>query len=92
MQHHLDPKTAFEAYDITQLDAALQESYQYRSDVLQTLDPLVEEPLTLTDSQVGDLMAFLYALSSPSAMSGCDLVPDSVPSSLPVDVDPDNPC
>ena len=92
MRHHLDPETALNEYDASQLSPELQETYEYQSGVLLTLDPLVEEPRSLTDDQVGDLMAFLHALSSPSATAGCELIPESVPSGLPVDVDPENPC
>ena len=92
MRHHLDPETAIEKYDSSQLDPLLQETYEYESGVIFTLDPLVEEVVELTDEQFDALMAFLRALTSPSARSGCELIPESVPSGLPVDVDPDNPC
>ncbi|HSG17075.1 MAG TPA: cytochrome c peroxidase, partial [Anaerolineae bacterium] len=92
VRHHLDPAQAFENYDSAQLDPLLEETYEYQSGVLLTLDPLLEEPITLTDREVGALMAFLHALTSPSAAAGCELVPESVPSGLPVDVDPVNPC
>jgi cytochrome c peroxidase len=92
VRHHLDPEIAFENYDSAQLGDLLEETYKYQSGVLLTLDPLVEEPITLSDSEVSELMAFLHALSSPSVTAGCELVPESVPSGLPVDVDPDNPC
>jgi cytochrome c peroxidase len=92
VRHHLDPATAYNDYDLQQLDPMLQDTYEYQSSVLLTLDPLVEEVIELSDDEFDDLMAFLRALSSPSAQLGCELMPDSVPSGLPVDVDPNNPC
>ena len=44
------------------------------------------------DQQIQDLILFLTALESPSAGDGCEIIPDSVPSGLPIDVDPANPC
>lgn len=92
VRHHLDPESSMKNYDASQLDPQLIETFIYRSSVLQSLDPLVSTPKSLTDQQVQDLMAFLAALESPSARNGCELVPDSVPSGLPIDVDPANPC
>jgi cytochrome c peroxidase len=51
---------------------------------LETLDPLVLNPLELSDDQVADLMAFLYALTSPSAIDLSSDIPTSVPSGLPI--------
>lgn len=92
VRHHLDPISALANYDVSQLDPILRETYQPDSDMLDSLDPLVSTPVALSDRQFDDLMAFLSALTSPSAQSGCDLIPNSVPSGLPVDTDPSTPC
>lgn len=92
VRHHLDPVSALKNYDASQLDPLLEETFVYRSSVLQTLDPLVSTPKSLTDQQIQDLILFLTALESPSAGDGCKLIPDLVPSGLPIDVDPANPC
>jgi cytochrome c peroxidase len=92
VQHHLDPVTALANYDVSQLDPVFQETFQLDSPVLDTLDPLVATPVDLTDQELGELMAFLQALASPAALNGCELVPDSVPSGLPIDNDPDQAC
>ena len=42
-------------------------------------------PNNLTDEEVDDLVAFLEALTDPAAVNRMDLVPESVPSGLPVD-------
>jgi cytochrome c peroxidase len=92
VRHHLDPVSALKNYDASQLDPLLEETFVYRSSVLQALDPLVSTPKSLTDQQIRDLIAFLVALESPSAGDGCELIPDAVPSGLPIDVDPSHPC
>ena len=53
-------------------------------EMLETLDPLVAEPLELTDEQINQLIAFLNAQTSPSAVDLSYLVPETVPSGLPV--------
>ena len=92
VRHHLDPVSALADYDALELHPLLWATYKVPSDLLDTLDPLLDEPLELSDEQVADLMAFLAALTAPGAAGGCDLVPDSVPSGLPIDTDPDAGC
>jgi cytochrome c peroxidase len=64
--------------DIVHLDEALFE------EMLETLDARVAEPRELSDEEISQLMAFLNALTSPSAVDLSYLVPESVPSGLPV--------
>jgi len=91
VRHHLDPQTALSTYDINQLDASLQGEYRVNEKVAQgimmNLDPLVSTPLELTNEEVDHLLAFLEALTSPSARELEDLVqvPSHVPSGLPID-------
>jgi cytochrome c peroxidase len=92
VRHHLDPATAVETYDISQLDPGLRGTYQEQPAVLSTLDPLVATPLVLSDRQVNDLLAFLEALTSPTTANSCELIPESVPSGLPIDRDPTTHC
>lgn len=92
VRHHLDPRDAFAHYDVEQLTLLMQLTYEQNEDILRTLDPLLDEPVTLTDRQVVDLLAFLGALTSPAAQRGCQLIPDSVPSGLPVDGAPEALC
>ncbi|MBZ0135675.1 MAG: c-type cytochrome [Planctomycetes bacterium] len=42
-------------------------------------------PDDLTDGEIDDLVAFLESLTDPAAVNRMDLVPDRVPSGLPVD-------
>ena len=43
------------------------------------------EPLSLTGSEVDDLVAFLHALTDPASRDLSGLVPERVPSGLPID-------
>jgi cytochrome c peroxidase len=86
--HHLNPQEALRNYDVSQLPPALQQTVLGDQGTLETmtqgLDPLVAEPLTLTGREFGQLLAFLYALTSPSVEELIYAIPESVPSGLPV--------
>jgi cytochrome c peroxidase len=49
-----------------------------------SLDALVRSPLTLSDTEVDELVAFLESLTDPAARNLSSVVPASVPSGLPV--------
>lgn len=87
--HMLDPRSMLLSYDFSQISDHLRvperETPEELELVLSTLDPAFGEPIELTEEQLDDLMAFLGALESPSVEGLLDLVPDSVPSGLPVD-------
>lgn len=88
VRHHLDAATGLRHYDAGQLPEYFREAVHFspevQADILATLDPLVAEPRVLTEDQIADLLAFLNALTSPSAVDLSHLVPASVPSGLPV--------
>jgi cytochrome c peroxidase len=87
--HHLDPATALLNYDPSQLPPALSSTVRNdpatTAEVLATLDPLVQKSLALSEQDVEDLMAFLGALTSPTLESLPLVIPEQVPSGLPVD-------
>jgi len=88
VRHHLDPEAALSTYDDSQVEPELVGTYQTDviDEMLGTIDPLLGvEGDPLTDAEVADLMAFLSALTDPSSLNLLHLVPDSVPSGLPVD-------
>ncbi len=90
VRHHLDPESALLSYDDFQVEPELRGTYQNDptliDGLLATIDPsLAVEGDPLTDEEVADLMAFLSALTDPSSLNLLHLVPDSVPSGLPVD-------
>jgi cytochrome c peroxidase len=89
VRHHLDPTSALVSYDPSQLAPALQP--RVRNDpatihqILAAVDPLVSRPVVLRDHDVGDLLAFLHSLTSPTLGTLPQVIPDAVPSGLPVD-------
>jgi len=87
VRHHLDPAASLASYDDSQVEPELVNTYQASAsqDLLATIDPkLKPEGEPLTDAEVSDLMAFLSALTDPSSLNLYHVVPDSVPSGLPV--------
>lgn len=90
VRHHLDPESALLSYDDFQVEPELVGTYQndpaLLDTMLGTIDPLLGvEGDPLTDAEVADLMAFLSALTDPSSLNLLYLIPNSVPSGLPVD-------
>jgi cytochrome c peroxidase len=63
VRHHLDPRDALLRYDWQQLDPLLQSTWRGapidNARLLSTLDPLVATPVTMTDRDFDDLIAFL---------------------------------
>jgi cytochrome c peroxidase len=88
IRHHLDAKEGLLHYDMSHLSPELQITCRgdvaTQESILQTLDPWVAEPLALSDAEVGYLVAFLQALTAPSATNLAHTLPDEVPSGLPV--------
>ena len=92
VRHHLDPLTALENYDPSQLvkpsredldesDLVGHEDLSLRQIVIDANDL---QPVSLTEMEVDDLLAFLEALTDLSVMEDLELIPQSVPSGLPV--------
>ena len=88
VRHHLNPAGSLQVYDATTLPFTFQETVraepEVAADILRSLDARLAAPPTLSDEQLADLMAFLGALTSPSAVDLSGLTPASVPSGLPV--------
>lgn len=90
VRHHLDPVASLRGYDIAQ---AIMPGFE-AEDVRVLSDPAEVtriaaandlEPVSLTDDEVEDILAFLNALTDPQSIRGALGVPLSVPSGLPVD-------
>ncbi|HET6579567.1 MAG TPA: cytochrome c peroxidase [Gemmatimonadales bacterium] len=88
VRHYRNAHDALGTYDASGLRPELRGTYlddpATLDAMLRTLDPAVTAPLTLSDPQVEDLVAFLDALTDPAAADLDALVPTSVPSGLPV--------
>jgi cytochrome c peroxidase len=88
VRHYNDVTTSLSGYDPSQLDADVRPLYRGDpatiSAVLATLDFRLRTPLGLTDAEIGELVAFLRALTDPAARDLSSVVPARVPSGLPV--------
>jgi cytochrome c peroxidase len=88
LQHYNDVPRALREYDVSQLPPALQAMHHGDdatiSAVLERVDFRVSVPLGLNEAEIRDLVAFLKALTDPSARDLSSLIPARVPSGLPV--------
>ncbi len=88
IRHHLNPAAALQDYDPANLRTELQKTCQVDEttiqSILETLDPVAQAPIELSPGEIADLLAFLEALTSPSAVDLSGNIPDSVPSGLPI--------
>ena len=88
LHHYNDVPRALREYDASQLPPALQPMYHGDaatiSAVLTNLDGRLLAPLDLSEVEIQELVAFLKALTDPSARDLTALIPARVPSGLPV--------
>ncbi len=92
VRHHMDPVAALHDYDSTQAilpprpDLDAKDHHVVVSLDLRTAISEANSltPVRLTDEQIADIVAFLRALTDPSSQRLDRLVPDRVPSDLPV--------
>jgi len=88
VRHHLDPAQSLNNYDVDQLQPVFRPTFQGDpnsiSQILGTLDPILQNPIALSDGEVDDLVNFLQALTDPKFLDQSLEVPESVPSGLPV--------
>lgn len=88
VRHYRDVSESLTGYDDQVLRPELQGTYLddlgYLEAILQTLDDRVATPISLSESDVADIVAFLRSLTDPGATDLGHLVPAEVPSGLPV--------
>lgn len=88
VRHHMDAKTACESYDYSQLSAEIRSDLVIKtaamSEMISRIDPDMATPLDLSDVEVGQLLAFLDALTDPAVHTLDKLIPASSPSGLTV--------
>jgi cytochrome c peroxidase len=89
VRHYSDVAKAVRTYDVTQLPASLRSAYHGDEAtigaVLQSLDFRVRRPFEFTPEEESDLVAFLRSLTDPAARDLSSLIPQSVPSGLPIE-------
>jgi len=88
VRHHLNAAESLVSYSGDNLPGSVRETLlidtTILAEILSTLDPLMEDQRVLSPEEFNQLMAFLQAQTSPSAVDLSQLVPESVPSGLPV--------
>lgn len=89
LRHHLDPRRGLAEYDEGQLEPALRSqlhnSPEIQAEILETLSPIVDEPIELDDDEISDILAFLHSLTSTSIEEIGAEFPGAVPSGLPIE-------
>ena len=85
IDHYNDSTKKLMEYDVTQLEPLLQGTLiPNQVQVLSTRDTIID-PVTFPDSITDRLMSFMSALTDERARNLSSIVPDRVPSGLPVD-------
>jgi cytochrome c peroxidase len=88
VRHYNNADSAQRNYDPSRLAPAVRALYHGDAAtvkaVLETLDFRLREPLRLTTTEQGELVAFLKSLTDPSARDLSGIVPPTVPSGLRV--------
>jgi cytochrome c peroxidase len=85
IDHYNDSTKKLLEYDVTQLEPSLQGTLVPNSiQILSTRDTIID-PVTFPDSITDRLMSFMSALTDERARNLSSIVPDRVPSGLPVD-------
>ncbi len=89
VRHHLDPSAALASYDDFQVEPELRGTFvddpAIIDELLATVDPaLAVYGPPLSEREIKDLMAFLSALTDPASLNLFELIPDEVPSGLPL--------
>ena len=89
VRHYSNVPKAVRSYDVTQLPSVLRSAYHGDDatvgELLASLDFRVQRPLEFTPDEERDLVAFLKSLTDPAARDFSSLVPQAVPSGLPVE-------
>lgn len=89
VKHYSDVLKAVREYDVTQLPPSLRTAYHGDAEtinkLLTTLDFRMRRQFLFTEQQQSDLVAFLRSLTDPAARDLTILVPQSVPSGLPIE-------
>ncbi len=84
VRHYLNPEASLNNYDPTQIHPQLQPTVLPTQEaVLRHLDPAFDE-ITFNENRVTQVMNFLEALTDPNSQDLSHVIPQSVPSGLPV--------
>ncbi|HKV76165.1 MAG TPA: cytochrome c peroxidase [Gemmatimonadales bacterium] len=88
IRHYSNPRLMLSEYDPTQLPGLLEPTVKNdpttQAALVATIDTRVDTTINLTNAEVARIEAFFEALTDPASVDMSALVPDSVPSGLPV--------
>jgi len=88
VRHHLNAAESLTNYDGDHLPVSVRDTLRDDEamllEIMSTLDLLLDNQDQMTAEEFKQLMAFLQAQTSPSAIDLSHRVPESVPSGLPV--------
>ena len=89
VRHHLDPIGALRSYDPSQVEpelvGTLVDDRGVEAELIETLDPALRvSGRPLSDADVDDILEFLAALTDRASLNTFELIPDRVPSGLPL--------
>ena len=89
IKHHSQPLDMLQSYDVSQLDDSLENTFRLNTSTIlamsQTFSSEINVVPDFSAEEIQQLIAFLQALTSPSTSDLSHLVPEKVPSGLPVD-------
>lgn len=93
LRHHLDPLQSLDTWDRSQLVLASDPGFEAidfniwddHREMARLRGHIDIAPVSLSDPDIADLIAFLHALTDPQARDGRLGSPTAVPSGLPVD-------
>lgn len=89
VRHYSDVPDALINYDVSQLSPVLRDRYHGGATVagvvLSTLDHRLQTPFDFSEDEERDLVVFLRSLTDPAARDLRALIPERVPSGLPVE-------
>lgn len=88
IEHHVNPLDGLQNYDVSNLDPELARTFRNNPTSMlimtQTFSPKINLVPELSQQEIDQLIAFLQALTSPASQDLEQMVPESVPSGLPV--------
>ena len=85
VRHHFEPLPTYDESQLTSLMQATVPEDPAVCHIAASAPSLAATTPPLTDAEVNALLAFLHALTSPSALDLEHTIPERVPSGLPVD-------
>lgn len=89
VRHHLNPAAGLSNYnpqaELRPIFANTAANFTAQNaQRLAAIDPILQSPIFLSDSEVNDIVAFLNALTDPKSLNLRESTPVTVPSGLPV--------